>query len=507
MKRRKFTAGTAAMAVLLGLLLASCARLPRSLLADISTENDRLRDAQQQLQRSQNQLQDDITKAPDLFRGAAAPAEWQAKLSDARQKLTSAQSDSAQLAELARANRADSRLQAERLLSQERDLRLAALQETETIEAAAGKWLDVQRHPSDYISELNSKHDEIRKIDLDSVSRTVRQAEQDWPAKKTDLDSRLSALLEIPKSAEGQWSATQTARQDASSGKLTGGEVATLIQEDDDLSRDATTFPHKADELRGECGQLYDAWDKILVDLDESQNDGHRVFREKTKIVRTHFVDVASKKTQTSSDEQWVDVSEPAYHSVENDLGMAIAHKDAGLFDSEAQTTPEPAGFAYIAPPSQGSNQYGYWTHSGGESFWTFLPEYLLLRELMWGHDYRPIVVGEYNGYRTAERMGRSYYGQETPTSLPKYGTHGTFTQTRYAQSRYVQSGGFKGSAYASHRENGSTPAFNSSRFGEHGSSAMNDRAGRRFGSPPGSQGRQFGGLRSPGRRFGGRRR
>ncbi len=508
MNRLKFRASTLAFLIFAAMLFSSCTgRLPQSLREDIAAENDRLHQAEQELQRSQDHVRDDLGKAPDLFRGASEPTEWNTKLNAAREKLASAQHDSAQLTELARRNRADSRLQAERLLDQERDLRLSALQDAEAVESAAGKWIEIQKNPSDYLGKLNREHDEIRNMDLGPVSQTVRQAEQDWPAKKTDLDSRLAAVLEIPKSAEGQWSATQTARQDASTGKLTGVEVATLIQENDALSQDATALPHTADELRGECGQLYNAWDKILIDLDQSHNHGHTVYREEIKTVRTHFVDVASKKTEISSDEQWLDISEPAYQSVENDLGMSIAHKDAGLFDSEAQTTPEPAGFAYIAPPSQGSNQYGYWTHSGGESFWTFLPEYLILRQLMWGHDYRPIVVGEYNGYRTAERMGRSYYGQETPTSVPKYGTHGTFTQTHYAQSRYVQSGGFKGSAYASHRENGSTPLSSGSRFGQHGGEPMNGSAGRRFGSPPGSQGKQFGGFRSPGRRFGGRRR
>lgn len=496
--KRKFTLVCALV------ILASCgARLPRSLRQDIAAEKDRLHDAEQQLQRSQSRVHEDLAKSPDLFRGFSAPSEWESKLSGAREKLASAERDSAQLAELARRDRADSRIRVEQLLDQERDLRLNAVQDAEGVEAAADKWLDVQRNPSGYLDKLNREHEEIQILDPSPVSITVQKAERDWPAKKTDLDSRLAALLEIPKSAETQWIATETARREASEGKLTATDVATLVQADDALSEDARALRRKADELRDQCGQLYNAWDKILVDLDVSHDRGRSVYREEIKTVRTHFVDVASKKTETSSDERWVDVSEPAYQSVENDLGMAIAHKDAGLFDSEAQTTPEPAGFAYIAPPSQGSNQYGYWTHSGGESFWTFLPEYLLLRELMWGHDYRPIVVGEYNGYRTAERMGRSYYGQETFTGAPKYGTHGTFTQQHYAQSRYVQSGGFKGSAYASHRENGPASPFNSSRPG----SALSGTAGHRFGSPPGSQGRQFGAFRSPGRRFGGRRR
>ena len=76
---------------------------------------------------------------------------------------------------------------------------------------------------------------------------------------------------------------------------------------------------------------------------------------------------------------------------------------------SEAQTTAQPAGFAYIAPPSVGSNQYGYWTHNEQGSFWTFLPQYLIMRELFWGNSYRPILVDEYNSYNTYARQGRTW--------------------------------------------------------------------------------------------------
>jgi hypothetical protein len=288
--------------------------------------------------------------------------------------------------------------------------------------------------------------------------------------------------------------------------KTGGNQLATLIETDDDLARDATAMASKAGELQSLSVQLYYSWDKILTDLDDSRYGSDQVFRERIKTVRTQFIDVASKKIETTSDEQWLNVSEPQFRAVQNDLGMAIAHKDAGLFDSEAQTTPQPAGFAYIAPESQGSNQYGYWDDSSGHSVWTWLPEYLILRELL-HHDYRPVLADEYRAYRTAQSTGSTYYGQESPAAPPKYGTHGTFTQTHYADSRYVQRGGFSASGYASHPGTaGSAP-----RAEPHDQSGTNNEGGgRRFGSGAHpSSGHQFGrpgGFRSPGRRFGGRR-
>jgi hypothetical protein len=496
------------LAAALVVLAACIGGLPHSLRKDIAIESDKLREAEHEFQHAQDTLRQDLAQAPDLFRDIPEPNEWTTQLETARENLDSAERDEKELEDLNRRNRASSRRHAEMLLTAERNLRETAAKDTRTVEASVTKWLDFGRNPAPHLAQMKREYDAIRAADLTSVSKTVEQAEHDWPAKKSALDGRLAALCDIPKQAEAQWMSTEAARQSAEQGKLTGPQVATLIQADDALSAEATGINAKADELRGLSGQLYYSWDKILTDLDTDHYGSGRIYRERIKTVRTHFIDVPAKKTEVSSDEHWVTVSEAAYHAVENDLGMAIAHKDAGLFDSEAQTTPQPAGFAYIAPESQGSNQYGYWTHSGGQSVWTWLPEYLILRDLLWNHDYRPVILDEYRGYRTAQQSGRTYYGQSTPTAPPQYGTHGTFTQTHYADSRYVQKGGFKGSAYASHNTPGGTSIFSGSRPEPRGGFESGEKgAGRQFGRGAGSpSGKRFGspgGFRSPGRRFG----
>ena len=120
--------------------------------------------------------------------------------------------------------------------------------------------------------------------------------------------------------------------------------IATLIQANDVLQRDDDRLTHGAGELRAQCGQLYNSWDKILADLEVAHHGDEIVYSEKITTVRTHYVDVAAKKTEVSTDNKWVDVPQPSYRAVENDLGMVIAHKDAGLFDSEAQNTVAAAG-------------------------------------------------------------------------------------------------------------------------------------------------------------------
>ncbi|MES1257083.1 MAG: hypothetical protein ABUS51_01585 [Acidobacteriota bacterium] len=353
---------------------------------------------------------------------------------------------------------------------------------------------------------MQEAHDRIRAIDVAPVAAAVEKAERDWPAKKSDLDSRLNAIRSAPDRAEQQWQSSVAAREAAASGKATGAQIATLIEADTILADTSTGLVRNADNLKALSGQLYDSWDKILEDLDVSNQGRETIYREKLRTVRTHFVDVAAKTTETSSDEQWVDVSPLSYRAVEKNLGMAIAHKDAGLYDSEARTVAQPAGFAYIATPEAGRNQYGYWSHNEGGSFWTFFPQYLIMRELLWGRGgYQPVVVNEYHNYYNAQRSGQSYYGQETPQAPPKYGSHGTFTQQRYGNSRYVQSGGFKSSAYAA---NPSAPAAPAQR--RYNSSPNDNTQGKRFGrgADEPSQGRRFGSggnASSPpaGRRFG----
>jgi hypothetical protein len=338
-----------------------------------------------------------------------------------------AESDRRELAALQDSRSKDAAMRAERLLSDERHQRQAAIDEAEAIESAATRWLDFQRNLPHYLGKMQGEYDAIRAVDLAPVAKTVARAEQDWPAKKADLDGRLAALQAAPEKAEAQWRATESARQAAAAGKASGPQIAALIQADDVLAKESANLAGNADQLRGMCDQLYDAWDKVLADLDVSREGVDTVYREKVKTVRTHLADVAGKKTEISSDEKWEEVFPASYRLVENDLGMAIAHKDAGLFDSEAENTAQPAGFGYIAPPSQGSNQYGYWTNNSSGSFWTFLPQYLLMRELLWGHDYR------------AHRRSRVLRISGSPTKRPHLLRPGNARQpAEIRKSRYI---------------------------------------------------------------------
>ncbi len=492
MKSAKFTLPIAAAVV-----IVSCVGgLPPTLRRDIADEHERLLNAAQEIQHSQQTVNQEVAADPDLFRNTPAPARWTADFQAASETLHTAEDTDRDLNQLAARNRAGERGRAESLLESERTLRRKALDQSQAIVSDAGYWVNFRHNLPANLERMKQEDAAVHSVDLGPLTKTVEKAENDWPGKKNVLETRLSAVHGIQDDAETLWDKTANERQQASSNNIAEPQLAELIEASDTLRADSRNIDQQSTDLRAATGQLYDSWDKILVDLDKDR-DG--AYRERIKTVNTHFTDVAAKQSEISSSEQWVAVPEPAFQAVENDIGMSLAHKDAGLFDSEAVTTPQPAGFAYIAPESQGSNQYGYWTHNGDHSVWTWLPQYLLLRELLWNHSYRPVVLDEYRGYRTAEQVGRTYYGRTTPTSPPKYGTHGSFTQTSYASSRYVQSGGYRNSAYASHG------SFNETHTESRKSPFFADKsAGHRFGTGARpSSGRHFGGSRGFGHSFG----
>src|SRR5439155_26746292 len=119
-------------------------------------------------------------------------------------ELDRAKSSARELERLRQDNSKDSMPRVERLLREERSLREAALRDAEGVEADATKWLDFQRNLPHYLARLQDEYDAVRKVDLVPVSKVVEKAEQDWTAKKSDLDGRLATLRRVPETVETQ---------------------------------------------------------------------------------------------------------------------------------------------------------------------------------------------------------------------------------------------------------------------------------------------------------------
>ncbi|MGP8247392.1 MAG: hypothetical protein ACLQVN_23130 [Bryobacteraceae bacterium] len=467
-----------AMAVL---PFAGLDNLPRGLRARIDAERATLASSVRQEQAAKSEVNADVAADPALFKTIASAAAWPGHFSDSESKISSAQRQMDELGRLEKANRRQDRARTESLLLEEQGLRAAAGSEAQTARQDAAHWVELKRQLPDELRSMQQDYNAIHGFDLAPVANAVAKAETDWPDKKTDLDARLQNLRNTVAGAEQTWQTEAADRRAASAQDWPHLEFTSLVAAGDSLKTAAADLPKESAGLQALGSQLYSSWDNILVDM-ETRGIGHaRSWDQQIRTVRTRVANAADKTGVVSSDEKWVEVSQATYKAGENDLGMAIEHKPAGKYDSEAERVAQPAGFAYIAPPDVGSNRYGYWDHSGGHDFWVFYGQYALLRDLLFNHDYRPLARRDWEDYRWSRDAGHTYYGR-TAEGTPVYGSQGAATRDRYSGSSYAHSGGFRDSEYASKRG-----SYRSSPFASPmGRDPNADHSPRRFGRPGG---------------------
>ena len=477
-------AGLTALAAVL--LSAGCNELPKDLKSEVDAEQRQFAASRRDFEAARDEVRQDLSKQPQLakMRGLL----WQPALDRDTEHFNICATQLKEVEELRKKDRRDTADQIRGLLHGEQRMRAETLNDARNMQKEARRFVTLATN----LPELDRDADQLAATNLGSVATLVHKAETDWPDKKDDLERRLSALKSGEEKAATDW---RTARKAAGPQP----DYASLFNAEEELENETAALPQQTQTLQDLTGQLYTSWDKLLVDLSDKDNQ----YREKIRTVKTRYIDVAAQKSDVSTEENWVSISQPAYRAAENNIGMAIEHKSAGKYDSEVEKTPQPPGYSYMAPPSQVRNQYGYW--NGG--IWTWLPQYLIMRDLLFRNSYQPIPSYEYEAYRNAQRTGATYYGHDE-NGQPKFGSHGTFTQRRYSSSQYVQQhspggggGGFGSSSYSS-RSPGSSS--DSDRFGSRSTGGRTFGSGRSGGSSfGGGAGRSFGG-RSPGRSFGG---
>ena len=474
------------LAVLLGVLMIAVLfsgldDLPRAVRAQVDTERAALASAQKQLNSAKEEVTGEVQADPVLFQSVMASRTWPSQLVTDAAVLQSAARDMEELSRLQKANRRQDRQRVETLLLEERGLREQALKSTTAVQKEAAHWVDMKKRLPDTLQAMDRDYRTIHSFDFTPVASTVQKAEGDWPQKKADLDARIGAMKSAIAQDDELWNSTEASRKAAAAGDYTHVDFGPLISTADALHSSAADLPAKATEVQALSGQLYNSWDKVLVDMETRGMGADRSYDQKIRTVNTHLADAAAKTGDVTSDEKWVVVPQSTYKAEQNDLGMAIEHKSAGVYDSEAERVAQPAGFAYIAPPAQGSNQYGYWDHSGGHDFWVFYGQYALLRDLLWNHNYRPFDRYEWDGYYSSRSSGHTYYGRDEASGGARYGTAGTATQERYSGSTFAKSGGFKDSQFAS-----KSGGYRDSKFASPNARDPNaDHGAKTFGSHP----------------------
>ena len=478
--------------------------LPGSVRKQIDAERSALTAAPKQVRAVEETVAREEQSDAALFHSIPASQQWPGRFQQASNELESARGDMDELTRLEKNGHRSDQQKALALVSHERSLRTGALSHAAAIQTEAAHWLDRKQHLPAELAQMERSYQIIHSFDFAPLTAVVQKAEMDWPEKKADLSTRLADVTGAVPRSEVLWQSTSAARSQVAGGDVSKLDYGALLSAADELDTTAAALPQKSAELKSLSGQLYDSWDEVLVDMETRGIGSARAYDQKIRTVRTH-------DCKTASDEKCVDVSPATYNAMRNDLGMAIEHKPTGKYDSEADHVAQPAGFAYMAPPAQGSNQYGYWDHRGGESFWVWYGQYALLRDLLFNHSYRPLPRYEWEDYRDWRGRGQTYYGRDAEAGTPKYGTNGTSTEERYSGSTYAHNGGFRSSPYAS-----KSGSFRDSPYASRSAEPGGDHSGRTFGShasephvsprsephfrpAPRSMPRSFGG----GRRFG----
>ncbi len=474
------------LAILLGVLMVAVFfsgldDLPRAVRAQIDSERTALASAQKQVAAAQQEVTSEVAADPALFGSVMASRQWPVQLAQDEASLQAATRNMAELSRLQKANRRQDRQHVEALLLEERGRREEASNGARMVQKEAAHWVDMKKRLPDTLQAMERDYRAVHGFDFTPIESTVRKAETDWPQKKTDLDARLASMKSSIGRDDELWNSTAASRKAAEAGQYSQVEFGPLISAADVLHSSAADLPAKASELQTLSGQLYNSWDKVLVDMETRGIGSDKSYDQKIRTVNTHLADASAKTGEITSDEKWVVVPQSTYKAEQNDLGMAVEHKSAGLYDVEAEKVAQPAGFAYVAPPSQGSNQYGYWDHSGGHDFWVFYGQYALLRDLLWNHSYRPLDRYEWDGYYSSRTSGRTYYGRDEASGGSRYGTSGAATQERYSGSTFAKHGGFKDSQFAS-----KSGGYRDSKFASPNARAPeSERNARTFGSHP----------------------
>ena len=424
--------------------------LPRNLRQQIAGERAALSSAQQQVAQAKSEVGGEVASESALFHAVPAAAQWPGGFALAESKLEQARHEMDDLSLFEKQNRRQDRQKVESLLADERSVRGAATSAATDIQKDAAHWIELKREMPQRLDQMGRDYQAIRSIDLTPVTVAVAKGETDWPDRKPDLDARVAALRSTVTESDVLWQSTAEQRREAAAADFAHLDFGALVAAQDTLHNAAAALPQQAQEVQALDGQLYYSWDKILVDMEVRGSGDARRYDQQIRTVKTRVDGAAAKPGASTSDEAWVDVSNGTYDAMRNDLGMAVEHKPAGKFDSEAERVAQPAGFAYMAPAGQASNQYGYWDHRDGRDFWVFYGQYALMRDLLFNHSYRPIDRYDWEGYHSSWRSGRPYYGRDEASGAQRYGSQGSVTHDRYAGSSYAKSGGFRDSGYAS---------------------------------------------------------
>lgn len=175
-----------------------------------------------------------------------------------------------------------------------------------------------------------------------------------------------------------------------------------------------------------------DKWNALRLNYKSGKSRSHDYadyWVESTYSKTYHkYIEIVNDKM---TEKDWQPVSEDIFWKNYENLSMAILTKPYGHYEEDGLKEAQPVGMATVAKPvirngvATGSNQYGEWRRSNGNSFWHYYGMYSFYGALMGNRRYS---YNDWNSY-SGRRRGGAYYGRNN-----EYGTYGSRT---YSNSRY----------------------------------------------------------------------
>lgn len=181
-----------------------------------------------------------------------------------------------------------------------------------------------------------------------------------------------------------------------------------------------------------------DKWNALRLNYKSGKSSSHdygEYWVDSTYAKTYHkYIEIVNDKM---TEKDWQSVSDDYFWKNYENLGMAIVTKPYGKYEEDTLRDAQPVGMATVAKPvirngiATGSNQYGEWRHSNGNSVWHYYGMYRLFGDLVGPRRYS---YNDWNSY-SGRKRGYAFYG-----SYNEYGTYGssTYSSTRYRNSSFA---------------------------------------------------------------------
>src|SRR5450756_926688 len=272
---------------ILVVLFAGLDGLPGAVKAQIAAERKSFTAAQSQLQSAQAEVSRNLASESALFHALPSARAYPDRLGRAASSLTAAGQSLAELEKLEQQNRRSDGARAESLLAREKQVRAAAVADAESVRKDAAHWVDLKQHLPQEVQDMERDYKAVHAVDLAAAAAAAQKAQADWPEKKNDLDSRLATARGILSRSDDLWQSTTEARRAAAANDYNKVDFGTLFAAADTLKTGAADLPKQAEQLKTLSAQLYESWDKVLVDMETRGSGNARAYDQKIKTVRT----------------------------------------------------------------------------------------------------------------------------------------------------------------------------------------------------------------------------